>query len=349
MTDAGTIGQRIEAAGVLLATLGMRRGVVDLRGLWRLRRLLRQHRPAIMQTWLYHADLLGLMAQRLGWTPRLVWNLRCTQSVEAGIVRALLRRSSRRPLAVIVNSQAGRRFHESLGYRPRRWEYVPNGIDTVRFAPDPAARGRLRGELGIEEGAFVIGLAARWHAMKDHANFFAAAAHLVTRQPGLVLLLAGPGVDEANSELAATIARSRPLPPFRLLGDRHDMPALYHAFDIATLTSAFGEGFPNVLGEAMACAVPCVATDSGDAAEILGPTGEIVPPRDPQALATGWERLAKAGAERRLALGMAARRRVVERYGLARMVDHYERIYSELLKSDRDPLIQRWPCFTFGP
>jgi glycosyltransferase involved in cell wall biosynthesis len=331
MTDAGSVGRRITAAGIPLETLGMRRGAADPRGLLRLIRVLRRHRPAILQTWLYHADLLGLAAQRLGYAPQLLWNIRCTESVGAGAVRALLRRSSSMPRAIVVNSLAGRRFHERLGYRPKRWEYLPNGFDTAALRPDPAARQRLRAELGIDDAAIVIGMPARYHPMKDHANFFAAAARLATRQPKLVLLLAGGGVDAANRELMQTIARHAPMPPLRLLGERRDMSAVYPAFDIATLTSAFGEGFPNVLGEAMACGVPCVATDSGDAAELIGPTGEVVPPRDPAALAAAWERLMTAGPEARRALGAAARARIVARYNLAAMVRRYEALYADLL------------------
>jgi glycosyltransferase involved in cell wall biosynthesis len=350
MTDKGTIGGHITAAGVPLVTLEMRRGAADPRGLWRLGRLLARRRPAILQTWLYHADLLGLVAHRLGWTPRLVWNIRCTEAVEAGGVRAVLARASRRPDVVIVNAQAGRRFHESLGYRPRRWEYVPNGIDAARFRPDPEARRDVRARLGIDAHTVAIGLPARWHRMKDHATFLAAAARLAARRQNLILLLAGRGIDAANRDLAAAIVRAGPLPPFRLLGDHHDMPGLYAALDIATLSSAFGEGFPNVLGEAMACGVPCVATDSGDAAEILGPCGEVVPPRDPAALAAAWERLVAAGVERRRALGAAARARVVGHYGLAVMVRRYEAIWDGLLPpaSEDGPRLVRRGRFTGG-
>jgi glycosyltransferase involved in cell wall biosynthesis len=335
MTDLGSIGRQMIAAGIPLETLGIRRGAADPRGLLRLIRILRRHRPAILQTWLYHADLLGLAAARLGYAPHLLWNIRCTQSVGAGAVRGILRRCSRLPRAVIVNSLAGRRYHERLGYRPRRWEYVPNGFDTAAFKPEPAARRRLRSALGIDDDAVVIGLSARWHPMKDHATFFAAAARLATRHPQLVLVLAGAGIDDANRELAQTIARHGPLPPLKLLGERADMNALYPAFDIATLTSAFGEGFPNVLGEAMACGLPCVATDSGDAAAIIGPTGEVVPPGDASALAAAWERLATAGPEARRRRGAGARARIVEHYGLTAMVRRYEALYRDLFEADR--------------
>jgi glycosyltransferase involved in cell wall biosynthesis len=336
MTGAGTIGRRMEAAGIALETLGMRRGAADPRGLLRLVRVLRRHRPAIVQTWLYHADLLGLAAHGLGYAPLLLWNIRCTQSIETGAVRAILRRSSSLPRAIIVNSLAGRDFHERLGYRPKRWAYLPNGFDTTLLKPDPRARRRVRAELGIEDSAVVIGISARYHPMKDHATFFAAAARLASTHPELVLLLAGAGIDD-NSELASVIARHGPLPPVKLLGERRDMNAVYPAFDIATLTSAFGEGFPNVLGEAMACGVPCIATDSGDAAEILGPTGEVVPPRDAAALAAAWERLMTAGPEVRRALGAAARERIVARYDLDAMLRRYEALYGDLLERETPP------------
>jgi glycosyltransferase involved in cell wall biosynthesis len=334
MTDAGRIGHRIENAGIPLETLRMRRGAADPRGLWRLFRVLRRHRPAILQTWLYHADLLGLAAHALGCAHLLLWNIRCTEAIEAGAVRAILRRSSATPHAIVVNSAAGRRYHEHLGYRPKRWEFVPNGFDTAVFKPDPAARQRLRGELGIADEAVVIGMSARYHPMKDHATFLAAAARLAARHPQLVLLLAGAGVDRANPDLAQRIAQHGALPPVRLLGERRDMHEVYPAFDIASLTSAFGEGFPNVLGEAMACGVPCIATDSGDAAAVIGPTGEVVPPRDPAALAAAWERLLLAGPAVRQAQGAAARRRIAEHYGLGAMIRRYEALYRDLIEED---------------
>jgi glycosyltransferase involved in cell wall biosynthesis len=335
MTDAGNIGRQIRVAGTPLKTLGIPRGRGDPRGLVKLLRILRRHRPAILQTWLYHADLLGLVAQLLGQAPRLVWNVRCTESVGADAVRSLLRRFSRLPRAVVVNAHAGRLFHERLGYRPRRWEYIPNGFDTDALQPDPAAGQRLRAALGIDERAVVIGMPARWHPMKDHATFFSAAARLATRHPNLVLVLAGAGLDAANPELAQAISGSAKLPPIKLLGERRDMSALYPCFDIATLSSAFGEGFPNILGEAMACGVPCVATDSGDAAQILGPTGEIVPPRDAAALAAAWGRLVAEGPDARRARGAAARARIVEHYQLATMLGRYEALYQDLLAAGR--------------
>ncbi len=332
MTDMGAVGPVIASAGIAVETLGIRRGMIDPRGVSRLIRLLRCYRPHIVQTWLYHADLLGLIVDRLGYAPRLAWNIRCSDMAGPGAVRAILSRFSARPSTVIINSHAGRRFHEGIGYHPRRWEYVPNGYDTALLRPDETARLRLRAALGIDPSAIVIGMAARYHPMKDHANFLAAAAaaRQAAARPDVVFVLLGAAIDSANRDLARAIEARGLAPRFRLLGERADKNAVYPALDIATLTSAYGEGFPNVLAEAMACGVPCVATGNGDAAEILGDTGIIVAPRDPQALAAGRQRLIALGPEDPRALGITARARIVENYELDRVVSRFEALYNEI-------------------
>jgi glycosyltransferase involved in cell wall biosynthesis len=330
MTDIGTLGPVIAGAGIPVEALGIRRGAVDPRGLTRFIGLLRRHRPDIVQTWLYHADLLGLIAQQLGYAPLLAWNIRCSDVVGSSVLPAILSRFSSRPAAIIVNSLVGRRFHEHIGYHPRCWEYIPNGYDTAALRPDDAARHRLRATLGIDPSAIVIGLPARYHAMKDHATFLAAAARQAASRPDVAFLLIGRRIEATNRDLMQAIEAHGLMPRLRLLGERADMNAVYPALDIATLTSAFGEGFPNVLAEAMACGAPCVATDSGDVTEILGPTGIVVPPRDPEALAAGWQRMIDLGAEGRRALGGAARARIVENYDLDQIVSRFEALYADL-------------------
>jgi glycosyltransferase involved in cell wall biosynthesis len=330
MTEPGTVGQQIAAGGIPLRSLGMGRGTPDPRGLLRLRRVLREFRPDVLQTWLYHADLLGLAAWRLGWVPRLVWNLRSTETVGSTTVRRLLTRWSALPDAVVVNSHQGQRFHQGLGYHPCRWVYVPNGFDTAALLPDPEAGRRQRAMLGIAEDAVVILMPARYHPMKDHATFLAAAAQFAAMRPEIRFILVGGGVEPSNRPLAEAIAGYRLGDRVLLLGERRDLGALYTAADIVTLSSAFGEGFPNVLAEAMCCAIPCVATEIGDSADIIGKTGIAVPPRDPVALAAGWERLVALTPQARRTLGAEARARIVENYDLAAIIARYEALYESL-------------------
>jgi glycosyltransferase involved in cell wall biosynthesis len=328
MTGPGTVGPPLASAGIELYSLDVRRGFPDPRGVTRLARILRQVRPTILQTWLYHADLCGLIARQLAPDCRLFWNIQCTESSGTDVVRRLLAWCSPVPDVVIVNSLTGKRLHEQFGYRPKRWEHIPNGCDTSVFRFDAEARRRLRSELGIPKGAVAIGLSARYHPMKDHANFLAAAARLAAIRPEAAFVLAGAGTEVSNKPLADAIAAHGLEGRIRLLGERHDMAAVYSAFDIATLSSAFGEGCPNVLGEAMSCGVPCAATDCGDATELLGPTGTVVPPRDPEALAAAWLRLIAIGFEGRRSIGAQARDRIVRLYDLALIVRRYEAVYA---------------------
>ena len=329
MTGPGIVGPALANAGVELHTLHMRRGVADLRGAVRLTRLLRQVRPDILQTWLYHADLLGSLAQTLAPSCALFWNIRCTEMLDIDIIRKSLIWLSSRPAIVIVNSLAGRRFHEQLGYQPRRWEHIPNGCDANAFRFEAEARADLRREFGIPDHAVAIGLPARYHPMKDHANFLAAAAKLVAVRPEAVFLLIGPGVDPSNPALGKMIKVQGIAQHVKLLGARDDMARVYSALDIATLSSAFGEGSPNVLIEAMSCGVPCVATDCGDSGVILGPTGTVVPPRNADALAEAWNELISIGPEARRSMGAKTRDRIVRFYDLAAIVGRYDALYSE--------------------
>jgi len=328
MTGRGILASDLASAGIELFSLEMRRDWPDPTGLVRLLRILRQVRPGILQTWLYHADLLGLAAWLLARTPsRLFWNIQCTETLDASVIRRLLSWSSRMPELVIVNSLAGQRFHEALGYRTRRWVHIPNGCDTTAFRFDAQARRSLRAEWGIADDRVAIGLPARYHPMKDHENFLSAAHRLAAARPEVIFVLAGPGIEPRNRSLAEAIAERGLGDRIRLLGNRHDMVGVYSALDVVTLSSAFGEGCPNVLVEATSCGVPCVATDCGDAAEVLGPNGVLVPPRDPLALAAGWDRLVALGPEARRTLGDRARERTIQLYDLGAIAARYDALY----------------------
>jgi glycosyltransferase involved in cell wall biosynthesis len=291
----------------------------------------------LVQSWLYHADFLALIARLLRRrVPRLVWNIQCTDmrgdglSRTGAVLRRLLAWSAAIPDAIVVNSRAGQEFHRSIGYRPRRWELIPSGIDTEEFRPDPAARARFRQALGLADETVLVGLAARFHPMKDHPTFLAAAARLAASEPRVRFVLSGTGADPGNRQLSDAVAGLGIADRVILLGERRDMPSFFAALDICALSSAYGEGCPNVLGEAMACGVPCAATDVGDSADVIGHSGTVVPARDPAALAAGIERLIGLGSEGRKALGAQARARIEQDYELGKIVARYEALYEDL-------------------
>ena len=234
---------------------------------------------------------------------------------------------------MIYNSYRSARQHEDAGYARyarSRTLVIPNGFDSRRFKPSTRSSRSVRAELGIGDQEVVIGLFGRYHPIKDHRTFLRAAAQLTADQRGVRFVLAGRRVDKANPELAALCHRYGLTEVVVLLGERDDMPRLTAAMDIACCSSR-GEAFPNVLGEAMAAGVPCVSTDVGDARAILGETGTIVTPGDPAALANAWRGLIRIGNTERKRLGMAARRRVMERFDLLGISAQYRRLYEELL------------------
>ncbi|MBN1428635.1 MAG: glycosyltransferase [Anaerolineae bacterium] len=334
LTDLGTLGEQIAALGVPVFALGMRPGVPDPRGLARLANLLRREKPDILQTWLYHADLLGTIASRLTHVPVLYWNIRCSDmdmrrySKLSLLVLRILARLSRWPNGVIVNSLAGKQLHESLGYRPRRWEIIPNGFDLERFHPDPATRQSVREELSIPLNMLLIGLAARYDPMKDHRTFLAAAGQISRERHDVHFILAGRGVEQLSGVVDDLGLDEH----VHLLGERADIPRILAALDIFSLSSAFGEGFPNVIGEAMACGVPCVVTDVGDAASIVGDAGRVVPPGDPIRLADAWRQLLAMPEPERQALGQSARRRVEALFSIQSVARRYESLYRAIGK-----------------
>ncbi len=338
LTAPAPIVRRLRALGVPVMALDMPRGRPSLRGFVRLVRYFRQTRPRIVHTWLYHADLLGLLAARFARVPVVLWNVRSSDmdmrqyAWLSGLTRRLCALLSALPDAVVVNSHRGQSVHAQLGYRPRRWVVIPNGVDTDEFRPRPEARASMRRELGLEASDFVIGLIARFDPMKDHRSFFAAAALLQSRHPEARFLLVGEGIDLQNGALLRLIdERGITRNSVRLLGERDDMTQVMCAIDVGVCSSAFGEGFPNAVAEAMACEVPTVVTDVGDARELVGDSGIVVSPSSPDALAAAWDRVIAEGPAARGRRGAAGRERVCRAYSLSAASRRYRTLYDEFL------------------
>jgi glycosyltransferase involved in cell wall biosynthesis len=212
---------------------------------------------------------------------------------------------------------------------------IPNGYELDRFRPDPDARARVRAEAGIPDDAPVVGLVARFHPQKDHRTFFEAAEQVARRFPDVHFLLCGNGLSWENPEVTAMTERAGIAERSHLLGYRADVPAVQASLDIACLCSQGGEGFPNTVAEAMACGVPCVVSDVGDAATIVGEIGRVVPIGDAASLARGIGELLCLDGEERLRLGQRARQRIVERYDFGQFMARYEALYDQLAEAGR--------------
>jgi len=338
LSAPGPLQPRIQALGVPVHSLGMQPGRPGPTALVRLGRRLRALRPALVQTWMYHADLLGGLAARLVTRAPVVWGLHnsnldplTTRWTTRATVAACARLSRLVPRRILSCSEVSLRVHRALGYDAGRMLVIPNGFDLARFNPDPAHYAALRVELGLPPDAALVGLIARWHPQKDHANFIAAAARVARRRPDTWFVLAGTEVVDGNPELRARIRETGMAARFRLLGARADMPRLTAALDLAVTSSVSGEAFPLVIGEAMASGVPCVVTDVGDSALLVGETGRVVPPGDPGALAAAMESLLALAPGPRLALGAAARARIGAHYALPVIAERYQALYASLI------------------
>ena len=340
LVEPGPIGGKLARAGIHVDSLGMKRGEPSLSGLARLVGIIRSWRPDVVQTWLYHADLMGLVATRLafplGGGPRVAWNIRCSyMALEeyrrlTGMTLKACVALSRFPDVVLTNSEDARRFHTKLGYKPKRFEVIPNGFDTERFRPSSEARREVRRELGILLDAPIVGHVARFDVMKDHRTFINAMTKVAERMPESFFVLVGRDVEFDNSRLAAWIDeagidRAR----VRLLGERADMERIMAAMDIH-VSSSMGESFPNAVGESMACGVPNVVTDVGDSARIVGDTGEIVAPGDASALGDAMNDLLQKRLENMIETTEYARNRVVKTFSLPRVVALFSKLYDEL-------------------
>ncbi|HAA92521.1 MAG TPA: hypothetical protein DCS82_06840 [Rhodospirillaceae bacterium] len=317
LTEGGSQFERLHDAGCRVIGLGMSRGQSNWKAMRRLAALIKEEKPSVVQSWMYHSDLAALitlwMSGRRRKT-RLFWGVRCSD-MDASRYRWLRRICawlSRWPDGLVANSEAGLRFHvDTLAYRPRQTAVVHNGFDLSRFRYDEAARRRLRRNLKIEDNAFVIGVIARVDPMKDYPNLISALKSL----EGVTALAIGRGTE--------TLPDVRGL---RKCGERDDIPQLLSTIDILVSPSAFGEGLSNVIGEAMACGRPIVATDVGDARLLIGEAGLVVAPESSEALAVAVARL-RDDPELRQTMSDLARKRIEDGFQLADAVAGFDRVH----------------------
>lgn len=327
----GVHDAELAAAGVPLHFVG-KRGRWDVVGFFvRLLLILRRLRPMAIYSFLDLPNILAAILHPATGRPRLVWSIRAAGMEMRHydwLSRAIPRLEaslSRVADVIVANSHAGLAWAVSRGFPKARMTVVENGIDTVRFHPDAKGRAEIRDEWEVSADQRLIGLVARLDAMKDHRNFLQACARLATRRNDLRFVCVGGGSPAFRSELDGLAVRLGIADRLIWAGPRQDMPAVYCALDIACSSSAFGEGFSNAVGEAMACGVPCVVTDVGDSARIVGEVGEVAPPRDAEALAAALGRMLvrlDGGAD----LGRQARERVVAKFSLERMVTRTEQL-----------------------
>ncbi len=335
--DGGSLRHELEQCDdVAVFSLG-KRGRWDLVSpIRRLLRLLRTYRPQILHGYASEPNVLALLVGRF-FNNKIVWGIR-RSSVDLTKLDSLSRVTQRLGSLlshgadlVIYNSEAGKRQHLAHGYCAARAIVIQNGIDIRRFAPDAAARQRQRAEWGLAEGEFAIGLVGRLNPVKDHPTFLRAAALFHQQYPSSRFICIGPGTADYQEELQALAAKLAIADRVLWVGGGSVMPMAYNALDLCALCSV-DEGFPNVVGEAMACGIPCIVTDVGDASLIVDIPECVIPPRDPQAMAAAWVRLARLSYEERTCLGQQGRKRITQEFTPQALARKTQTAFEALLK-----------------
>ena len=334
----GALAARMRATGAAVDELDLLGGVPVIGGTLALARLARAFAPHVVHGWMYHGNLGASVARRAaGRRVPLIWGIRqslASLDGENAYAKAAIRLGrllSRDPDRILFNSRTSLQQHRDDGFHPRRMEYLPNGFDTERFAPDAAARARVRSEWGAADADTVFGMVARYHPAKNHAGFLRAAGAVAAARPGARFVLAGPGVDADHPELAGLAARLGIAERVRLLGAREDVPSIMAGLDVYVSASTAIEAFSNAIGEALCAGVPCIATAVGDSPTVIGRDGLIVQAGDVDALAGAMVELVDAGPQRRCEIGQRGRERMQAEYGLEAVAGRYAALYRELI------------------
>lgn len=335
LTGDGPVGERIALLGIPVVALGMRPMLPSPMAVARLVQHIRRLRPAVVQTWMYHADLVGGLSARLAGA-KVAWNLRASNlETEKPLTRFIQRQVNARlastvPDAIVCCGERVRAVHIAKGYPAGKMSIIFNGVDLRRFFPSLAARQAQRAALGVPMDAPLVGAVGRLHPMKDYGTFFAAAQRLHKRLPQTRFVLVGAGMSEDQTQVARWVKEAGLIGYVYLLGQRENVTDLYNALDVFVSSSSNSEGFPNVIIEAMACGVPCVATDVGDSALIVANTGRIVAPENPQALADAVTQLLLLSPAERASLGSEGRIRVCQKFTIECIGEQYAELYRTL-------------------
>lgn len=337
LTKQEGIDDDIRKLGIPVISLKMTKGISIIAVFIQLILHIRKIKPNIVQTWMYHADLFGGIAAKLAGRASVVWGIRHSSlnlSKDKRSTRWVAKicglSSGVIPTKIICNSRISCKSHIKLGYNRSKMMVIPNGFNTDKFFPNSYLRQIFRNEIGVSDSTCLIGLIARFSPIKGHQIFIDAAGEVYKENKNIFFVLCGEDVTKDNIALIMMLKKANIEQATFLLGKRVDMPKIHVGLDIL-VSSSYGEGFSNVIGEAMACETPCVVTDVGDSAFIVDESGMVVPADNPDALATAILKMAQLSpAERRL-LGKQARDRIQSKFSLLVVVRKYEELYKDIL------------------
>lgn len=337
LMNLGEIGPIIKAQSIPVFSIGAQRGLFSLSNFFYLIRLLRDLRPDIVHTWMYHADLLGGLAAKISGCRRIIWGIRHSNlsfkhnklsTILVAKICSIL--SHWVPNLIITCSVTAKTVHELFGYAKNKIVVIPNGFSVDRFCPSVEHYASVREELCLPPQSILVGLVARYDPLKNHLGFIEAAAIISSILPSVHFVLVGSGVSCNNTHLLQVIRFANLESRFHLLGYRSDIPRLMSSFDILASPS-IGEGFSNSIGEAMASGVVCVVTNVGDSGYLVGETGFVVHDSDMARFAEAMISALQLEPHVRSIMSAKARDRVLELFDLPKVVALFENAYDSLI------------------
>lgn len=331
LSDSGKYGAVLTGAEIRVINLNLSRKSLNIEKFIELCSLIKRESPDVIQTWMYHADLFGGLASRVAGFKNIIWGLHNTtldKKLSSKITRLIAyvngRLSHVVPRKVISCSQVGMAAHADLGYKLDKMIYVPNGYDFSVFQPNMRERNEFRTKFQIDDNMKLIGCVARYSPQKDHVNLLKAFKGYIENDETAMLILVGDGMDQDNQMLRSLLAYYELENRVILAGQFDDISPVMSGLDVHVLPSAFGEAFPNVLCEAIACGTICVATNVGDAPHIIEDTRLVCEPRDHDQLK---DVIANAFTLKTVEYRMKSRERIVKKYSIQVMVDSYSDVW----------------------
>lgn len=337
MMDAGKYGPMLLDKGVKLYCLNMDQGKFSPKAIIKLYKILKKTKPNVVQTWMYHADLIGGLTAKVAGVKNIFWNLRHTsfdsdhtKASTIKIARLNAKLSKIIPKKIISCAQAAVKIHTDLGYDEEKIVVISNGYDLSTFKIDDDSRNLIRDELSIGKNP-VIGMVGRYDPQKNHKGLIEALA--IVKKNGYIfdLILVGRDLNERNKTLLSQIRKSGLYDQTHLLDQRNDISSIMNALDLHVLSSSYGEGFPNVIAEAMACGAPCIATDVGDSKKIIDSFGVVIPPNNVPALSNAiisFLNLMKSEQEWN-AFRINGKNHIRSNFSIEVMISNYRKIWSD--------------------
>ena len=305
-------------------------------------KLLRSLKPDIVQTWLVHADFVGSLAARLAGIHNILWNVRYS-NIKLGkakfttilIIKILSVLSYILPKFIIIVSKRAKKIYEKAGYNKKIFKFIPNGYDLSILKVSSFQKVRFRKKIKVKKITPLIGKVARYDPQKDHFNLLNALSIIRSKKINFFCILIGSNVNKKNTDLILQIKRLKLSNYVKLLGQYDNISYVMNGLDIHILSSSYGEGFPNVVAESMACGTPCIVTDVGDSSLIVSKTGWTVPPNDPIKLANAIEKALNAKAtlewNRR---SIEARLRIKKKFSITNMIKLYNKLWNKVYKKN---------------